>query len=222
MEGNVIGLLWRHQYLFEVYDDLQEKNFITYDGRFYFTLISKMREAGYASIDEISIATFMNDKPSLKQTFENKGGFRSINSLAMLLDEINMPKYYDDLLKYDLLMGLHDRGFNVIQGMDKFKLMDSSDVYSYYDGLLNDLFIKKTLDLETADLTKGYADYIQRANSGQNMGISYRKASPIMNFQTCGVRKGCTIVGATTSGGKSSWLAHHYILDFIKSKASST
>jgi hypothetical protein len=37
-----------------------------------------------------------------------------------------------------------------------------------------------------------------------------------MNFQTSGVRRGCTIVGATTSGGKSSVIAHHYIVNFIE------
>jgi hypothetical protein len=142
-----------------------------------------------------------------------------MDNLSSLLSEVNMPKYYDDLLKYNLLIDLHRKGFNVVGDVDKLKELkknDSEFIYEYYDGLLNNLFIKKTLDLETADLTKGYDSFLKRANAGENMGISYQKASPIMNYQTSGVRRGCTIVGATTSGGKSSLIAHHYILNFIE------
>lgn len=216
IEGNVTGVLWKNPYLLDIYDDLKAENFITYDGRLYFTLIETMKKEGYTVIDEISIVSFMNDKPQLKAVFEKRGGYRAIDSFASLLKETNMPKYYDDLMKANVLMDLHDKGFNVLLELEKFKKMSANDVYNYYDLILNNIFIKRTLELETEDLTTGYDDFIKRANSGENMGISYAKASPIMNYQTAGVRKGCTIVASTTSGGKSSFLAHHYILNFIE------
>jgi hypothetical protein len=216
IEGNIVGLLWRYLYLLDIYEDLKVDDFVTEDGRIYFMMIKGMKEDGFTVIDEISVLTFLSTKPELKTIFDKKGGFRAINSLAILLNEINMPKYHDDLLKFNLLMGLHDKGFNVVKEIQKFRLMSSNDVYNYFDMVLNDLFIKKSLDLETADLSSGYDAFIEKANSGQNMGISYAEASPIMNYQTAGLRKGCTIVASTTSGGKSSWLAHHYIINFVE------
>lgn len=216
LEGNVFGLLWENLELLEIYDDLKEEMFLTLDGRFYFRLIRDLKAQGYKSIDDITLKTYFSNNSEKEQYFKLKGGSKALNNLSSLLQEVNLPKYYDDLLKSNIYLELHALGFNVVQNLDKFKDMKANDIYSYYDLLLNNLFVEKTLDLETADLTSNYESYIDRANSGQTMGISYKKASPIMNYQTCGVRKGCTIVSSTTSGGKSSWLAHHYILNFIE------
>jgi hypothetical protein len=217
IEGNFLGLLWRKITLLDNYNHLKDKDFITTDGRFYFCMMKEMRKMGFNTIDEINLLTYFGVKDAIvKKLFDDKGGYRALTSFAVLLNEDNIDKYYDDIIKYNILMILHDKKFDVMSNLDTFIMGDSNSVYNYFDGILNTIFVHKTLDLETADLTTGYDKFIEKADSGQNMGISYAKASPILNYQTAGVRKGCTIVASTTSGGKSSWLAKQYILDFIE------
>ena len=167
IEGNVIGLLWKNLDTLSEFKEIKSDWFITQDARLYFYIVDGMKKQGYTLIDEISLATFLQNEPTIKKLFDERGGYRTINNLSVLLNKDNFFKYHDELIKWNILLALYEKGFNVVKDLEGFKKATSSQVYEHYDLMLNNLFIKKTLiNTEISDFKVGIKDYLEEADKG--------------------------------------------------------
>lgn len=188
----------------------------TDDAKFYYSLGRQLYRQGFRSFDDVTIYTFLEDKPTVKEHFEVMGGYRTVEELRGLVNTENVTAYFDKVTKGNMLMGLHDKGFNVLQNISKFNQMTSKEVYDYYDYLLNNITIKTSNDLEIESLELDDR-FLEECDAGQAQGISYGKACPILNYLTLGLPLGdLYMVGGFSGVGKSSFTFESMIMSIAR------
>lgn len=215
-EGNVIGCLWREPKIY--YDDwkLNIEDFLTIDGMAFFKLGKDLYSAGFTTLDESSIITYMADKPKLEEWFENKGGYKAIQGLMDFVNMDNADAYLDNLNKSNILLNLFNNGFDVVNHLDTFEKMPSDMVYQWYDFKLNNLFVKKQIGIKIEDLVIDDG-FLKETNAGNAMGISYSDKCPILSYSTLGIHKKNLMLIAGHSGtGKTSFISANIMLPLLK------
>lgn len=207
--------LWREPSL---YDDFQKVNvnddetLKTDDGKFYFDFGRQMYNQGYKSFDNVTIYTFLEGKPTVKKHFEELGGYKTVRELIEVMNPDNIEACYDKLAKMNALMTLYDKGFNVLDNIDRFETMTNQEVYDYYDYILNSVSVKNThdIDFETLEIDD---HFLAECNDGSAQGISYAAHCPILNYLTLGTPLGDMYMFAGFSGiGKTSFVFENMIL----------
>jgi replicative DNA helicase len=215
IEGNIIACLWKEPTLYEDWK-IEHNDFITEDGAIYFKLGQELYLSGYRVFDIMSVLTYLSDKDDLKKWFEEHGGYKSIEELVVLINLENADKIYDDLNKRNILLSLHDKGFQVVSNLEKFEKFTSELVYQFYDLQLNNIFVKKQLGVKVEDLLIDDA-FIDKCNDGDEMGFNYGKHCPILSYTTCGVhRKNLYILAGHSGTGKTSFACANYILPLLE------
>lgn len=217
IECNFIFSLYREPELIEDYSKIVNNvDIITDDGVFYYGLAQSLRKAGYQAFDNISIYTYLEDKPTLKSGFERRGGYSSVSEITSLLSEDNIDSYYDDLIKNNMLLRLYDSGFDVIKNIDKFNQMNAEEVYDYYDYKLNDVCVNKIEKIKTESLSDGYDQYIADWDSGSQVG--FKIGYPLLNYRLAGVHKENFLLHLASIGnGKTTTAILFYVLPVIES-----
>ena len=121
IEGNFVLSLYKNPTdLYEDFPINPDRDLITADGKFYYNLGANMLKKGIKTFDEISVLTFLNDYPEIKNEFENKGGWKAVSEYTGLLDEENVDAYYNELMKNNLLLELDKKGFNIDANLNIF------------------------------------------------------------------------------------------------------
>ena len=214
-EATFIFFLWKQP---ELYDDFarvntqEDETLKTEDGIFYFSLGREMFNQGFKSFDNVTIYTFLENKPTVKKHFDELGGYPTVSELCSLVNVENIDAYYDKIAKMNTLMTLYDKGFNVIPNMDRFAKMTNQEVYDYYDYILNSVSIKNThdIDIETLEIDD---KFLSECDDGSAQGISYGKNCPILNYLTLGTPLGDMYMFAGHSGvGKTSFVFENMII----------
>ncbi len=171
-----------------------------------------MYDQGFKSFDNVTIYTFLENKPTVKKHFDKLGGYATISELCSLVNPENVDAYYDKIAKMNTLMTLHDKGFNVIANISKFSKMTNQDVYDYYDYILNSVSIKNTHDIEIETLEID-DKFLEECNNGTAQGISYGAHCPILNYLTLGTPLGdLYMFGGYSGTGKSSFTFENMII----------
>lgn len=214
-EATFVFCLWKQP---DLYDDFQrintneDKTLKTDDGIFYFSLGRQMFNQGFKSFDNVTIYTFLEGKPTVKKHFDELGGYATVSELCSLVNPENVDAYYDKVAKMNTLMTLHDKGFSVLDDIDKFSKMTNQEVYDYFDYILNSVSIKNTHDIEIETLEID-EKFLAECNDGSAQGISYGAHCPILNYLTLGTPLGDMYMFAGHSGvGKTSFVFENMIL----------
>lgn len=211
VEGNMVACLWKDPSLYDNFD-LEIADFLTTDGELYYILGKNMREMGYKQFDIITVTTHLKDKPIIQE----KINFNAINSIRDLVDLDNIDAYYDELVKYNILVRLNLRGFDVVKNLDRFKNTTSEGVYAWFEKELNKIFIKKQLGVEPVELTEDFDDFLAECDRGSNLGIQFGTAMPILNQIFAGLHKKNVLLHTAHSGvGKTSSCLTMYILPLL-------
>ena len=111
-EGNVISCFFKDMLLL---DDttFEQKDFITADGLFYFSLLKNLRKKGFYSLDEITILSNMNEE--VIEKFEDKGGWDAIQHQIDIINTQNFDTYIDILYRENIMLNMYKDGFNLLQ-----------------------------------------------------------------------------------------------------------
>ena len=216
IECNFVLSLFKDLNLVNEYQNVVNgEDIITEDGQFYYGLAQGLIKNGYQVADNMSIHTYLEDKEILRKGWEKRGGFATVKEITDLLSLSNIDAYHDEVVKNNLLIRLHNAGFPVIKDLNKFKDMDSEEVYSYYEYQLSNIAVNKIEKLHAEDLTTGYEDYIRLWNEGGQVG--YRIASGMLNYQLLGIHKKNLLLHLSGIGwGKTSSAISWYILPTIE------
>lgn len=216
IEGNILGVTFKDLSILKDFKDLEIGDFLTESGRRYFSIAGMLHRQGYKTVDEVTIMKLCESIPNL----QGKINYATIHGLTSCVEETNSDGYYDDLIKSNMIISLYKKGFNVIDNLKKFKSMNSNQVYEFYDYQLNNIAIKKQVDMDVYDLTNPleYLEYLKKCDQGLNKGLSYSASSfKILNYNTNGLHRPCfTLVGGGTGGGKSTILIPLYILPIVE------
>lgn len=215
LEGSFVFALWNEP---DLYGDFAKVNangdetILTEDGKFYFTLGRNLYEQGYRTFDNVTLITYLEGFPAVKEYFEERGGYNTVRELMSITSADNAEGYFDNIAKYNTLMELHDKGFNVMQNIAKLKRMTNQQVYDFFDYQLNSVSIKANHDFEVETLEID-DEFIQECDSGAARGIDYSKNCRILNNITMGLPLGeLYMVGGHSGAGKTSFVFENMIL----------
>ena len=216
IECNFIFSLYKEPELIDDYKHIVNgTDILTEDGMFYYGLAQNLDKAGFQTFDNMSIYTFLNDKEVLKNGFDRRGGFKTVQDITHLLSADNIDTYYDELAKNNVLLRLYDEGFPVLDKWDKFSEMSSEEVYDYWDYKLNDTCVGKVEKVKVVNLSKGYDEFIDSWDSGSQMG--YPVGFPLMNSRLAGTHKKNLLLHLAHVGkGKTTTAILFYLLPVIE------
>lgn len=216
IEFSFIFSLWKQPDIVDDYRNVVNGvDIITEDGIFYYGILNALHKLGYAAFDNVAVLTFLQTKPELKKGFDMRGGFSSINDMLEVANENNLPVHYDELMKSNMILRLYERGFNVEKDFKKLTQMTSSQVYDYYDFLLNDVRTNKVEKIQAKNLSEGYDSFIESWNQGVSVG--YKVGAPLLNYTLAGVHKKNLLLHLGHIGnGKTTTAILLYILPVIE------
>lgn len=217
IEGNFIFCLYKNPDLFPDYPIRANDDLYLDDSKFYYALGMELYKLGYRSFDDATIQQYISNKDIIKNGYERRGGYRTIQEITRVLNEDNIDSYYDDLTKWNKLITLHQYGFNVMSNIDNFIKMSNDEVDQYYDYIFNDVMVQKTSDIQMEDLEVD-DQFIQDNIEGLSMGLRYNKYCHILDYLTMGLPKGdITAVASYTNGGKTSFIINNMVIPVAES-----
>lgn len=216
IEGNFIFSLYLQPEFVDEYKHIKNgEDVITDDGIFYYGLLQQMVKAGYTSMTDMSISAYCEDKPTIKEGYAKRGGWSTIQEILNITSVENIDAYVDELIKNNILIKLNEKGFNVLKELDKFKQMNSEEVTSYYEYVLEDICTGKIDNIKADNLSEGYDKAIDQWD--QSPEIGYPISLPKMNYRLVGIhRKNLTLHLSGIGKGKTTTAVHWYILPAIE------
>ena len=215
-EGNIIGCLYSAPELYAEYDI--NKNSLSTDGLFYYGLGEMLFTNKNEVFDETSVYSILNNNDELKRLWEERGGFNTIRELKSTVNLKNIDAYFDTFNKYCLLRNYYKKGFTGIIENEwlKFEKMNASQVYDYFDYVLNSEDINTVSDLQFEDLylTDQEVDDIL---NGANLGLNYGLYSPVLNYLTLGLPKGeLSSICSYINEGKTSFTFANFVIPIVE------
>lgn len=225
IEGNVIGCFFQDPLLLDE-TTCTEKDFITYDGRFYFRLIKALRDRKISEVTEVDVQAL---KEKIYGKFQELGGWESIEQLKEVVNLKNFDVYIDTLYRENILLHLYDDGFNLINEIEinsnkkvspikLLRKMNSEEVLDWWESRLSTYgngYSASVIEDEIVDYDE---DFLQSCIDGEENGVPFNIAGldvngddincfPFLSNQINGMLPGTmSMIGGFSSAGKSTWL----------------
>ena len=224
VEGNVVSCLFKDMLLLDE-TTLEQKDFITSDGLFYFSLLKNLRKKGFYSLDEVTILS--NSTEDVIERYEAYGGWDTIQHQIDIINEKNFDTYIDILYRENILLNMYSDGFNLLNEIDiggkkmaplKFlRTLDSESVLDWYEARITSYgsgYSSKIIEEEEIDFDD---EFIESCLEGLENGVPFDIAGydvngeeincfPFLSRQVNGFLEGTlTMMGGYSSTGKSTW-----------------
>lgn len=224
VEGNVISCFFKDMLLI---DDthLEQSDFLTSDGLFYFSLLKQLRKKGFYSLDEVTILS--NSGEDVIERYEGIGGWDAIQHQIDIINVQNFDVYIDILYRENILCNMYNDGFNLLKEIDVsgskvaplklFRKMEAEDVTDWYEARISTYgsgYSNKILEEEELDFDD---EFIESCKEGEENGVPFDVAGfdkngeeincfPFLSRQVNGFLEGTlTMLGGFSSAGKSTW-----------------
>lgn len=219
VEASFVFCLWKDPQRYDDYKNVNEgtdKTLICEDQVFYFMIGRGIRRQGFTNIDNITLDTYLADKPSLRKHYEELNGWRACVGMMELVDPENTDSYYNQISKMNTLKILATKYDELLSHPERFDDATNEDVYNTFELLNNQAALITGQDSKVEDLVVD-EKYLQQCNEGQDQGISYAAGAPILNYLTLGAPVGDMYMLAGHSGaGKSSLIFELMVLPFAE------
>lgn len=203
----------------------EQKDFVTADGLFYFSMLNQLRNKGFYSLDEVTILS--NLSQDVIDKYEDIGGWDSIQHQIDIINTQNFDTYIDILYRENILMHMYSDGFNLLKEIDVngkkiiplklFRKMTAEEVTDWYDARISSYgtgYSSKVLEEEEIDFDD---EFIESCQEGEENGVPFDIAGydingeeincfPFLSRQIMGLLESTfTMMGGFSSVGKSSW-----------------
>lgn len=237
VEGNCVFSFWKDPNLFKEFNEIETENFLTEDARFYFSLGKQMSKF-YKVFDEVSVISFLGDNEVLSSGFNERGGYDTVFNTMEILNSNNVEQYVDILNRENILLKLHEEGFNLLKEVNLngkqvipiklLRKMSAAETLQFFESRISNIGIRvKSNDMEITDL--GIEDdFEEKLEGGILSGVPFDiggysakdnsiiYASPILNNISMGVNKGeLTLVGGFSGTGKTSFSFSNYVMPMV-------
>lgn len=215
---------------------LEQEDFITADGLFYYSMLKQLRSKGFYSLDEVTILSNVNE--DVIERYEACGGWDIIQHQMDIINVQNFDTYIDILYRENILINMYDDGFNLMKKIDVngkeivplklFRKMDAESVTDWYEARISSYgtgYSSKIIEEEEIDFDD---EFIENCKEGLENGVPFDIAGydineeeincfPFLSRQVNGLLEGTlTMMGGYSSTGKSTWwvtvimaLLHH-------------
>ena len=225
-EASTIGIIWKDPLILDE-TKLSAKDFLSIDGRFYFEVAKQLRAKNLVELNEVAVIS--NLEPKILTEFQERGGWKEINNLASIVSDKNKDSILDSLSKYNIILRLYNRGFNLEKEMvigktkmtplEYFKGLKSNQIIDWYETQLCKVYDGgydvNLLEDEDVIITD---EFIQHLAEAKEYGIPYAKAGkdcdgkdmnvfPYLSSLTLGFTKKAShyVAGFSSSGKTSFW-----------------
>ena len=211
-EAAWVFCLWESPDLFEDYKGVNvgnDKTLRSEDAVWYFNLGKSLYKEGFKEFDAVTLETFLSNKPALRKTYEKYGGYTTVKELRSLVNPDNVDGYFDQITKMNSLTGIAKKYDEIFNDVDRFKTATNEDVYNTFDTLNNSISVasfEKVEDLTASD------DFVEGLRNGDNMGFSYGKYAPLLNYITLGASPGVYMIAGHSGTGKSSFVMGNMLM----------
>lgn len=224
-EASVIGLIWQDPLVLDE-TKLSSADFLSTDGKFYFEVAKQLRKKSVVEFNEVAVIS--NLEQEVLDKFQEKGGWKEISNISSIVSMKNKDSILDSLSKYNIILRLFNRGFNLTKEMvigkakttplEYFKGLKANQVVDWYEAQLAkvydggyDINLLEDEDIEITD------DFLQDLADEKEYGIPYAKAGkdcngedmnvfPYLSSLTLGfTRKASHYVAGFSSSGKTSF-----------------
>lgn len=225
-EASTIGLIWKDPLILDE-TKLSSKDFLSLDGRFYFEVAQQLRSKNVVEFNEVAVIS--NLEADVLEKFQDRGGWKEINNIASIVSEKNKDSILDSLSKYNIILRLYNRGFNLEKEMvigkskmtplEYFKGLKAGQIVDWYEAQLckvydggYDVNLLEDEDIIITD------DFIQDLADEKEYGVPYAKAGkccenkdinvfPYLSSLTLGFTKKAShyVAGFSSSGKTSMW-----------------
>lgn len=215
-EGCFVFSVWKEPSLYEDFKDVnvgKDKTLINEDAIFYWNLGKAMYQSGLKNFDAISIEEFLTNKKEAKKHFDEFGGYSTVKELKDLSDPENVNAFYDKLCKDNALMMMAKNYEEIFtKKLSAFDNLSSEDVYNTFDALNNKIAISGVTNSKIEDLVITQ-EYLDNNENGENIGLQYGKAAPLLNYTTLGLPLGdITLISGFSGTGKTSFVFENMVI----------
>lgn len=214
-EGKLCGLLLGDPELINEYNI--NKKLLSESALFYIGMVNVLVKKEINKIDEVSFVENVKDL-GLENQFLERGGWQTVKELMNIVSSKNADSIIDEFNKWQLAKSYFEKGIlNIDIHFDKIVRMTSIDLEDYMIALINDVAIKTGIDgnIDVFDLTTGYDASIEEWDKG--VAVGYKLGYPILNYELCGLHKGCmSLLLAHSGNGKTSFSIPMAILPVLE------
>ncbi len=225
IESCVIASIWKDCLVLDD-SNLELDNFITIDGRYYFSLASHLRKKGYSNLDEVTVIS--NLKDGMVEEWEDRGGYSSVKSMTDVIDLKNYDIYIDNLYKSNIILGMYRDGFNLLKEIEEngkkfkplsiFEKLNSESVLEWYESRLSTYgtgYSTKVIeeqDIEFDDkwienCEEGLESGVEFATAGNDIDGNPINVFPFLSSQVGGIiESSLNFVGGYSSVGKTTFI----------------
>ena len=112
IEASFVFCLWKDPQRFDDFKDVNVGNDKTLncdEAVFYFKIGRAIYQQGFQNIDNITVDTYLSDKPTLRDIYVELNGWKTCRSMMNLVDPENTNGFYDQIKKMNTLKILATR-----------------------------------------------------------------------------------------------------------------
>lgn len=227
-EQMLIALLWNNPHFYKLLKahKITNKTFVDKSSYIYYMVGMTMYDSGICNFDKLSIYTFLDKKPELKEEFELAGGYEVIEEMISCLtsNEVSNVEYHaNEVLKFQSLRSLYDSGLISQDNKDNLNVLVGStldELRLYLNHQVNkSLAHFNSSNYEIYDLIdNSLYDVIDKAKEGAQGAIPFYNANRLTKL-TKGWLLGKLYFLITPSGlGKSTMARNIFLPSIIENK----
>lgn len=217
IEASFVFCLWKDPQRYDDYKNVNvgtDKTLSCEETVFYFSVGRSIRQQGFQNIDNITVDTYLADKPTLRKHYQELNGWEACKRMMDLLDVENTDGYFDQIAKMNSLKILATRYEDMLSHPERFDNSTNEEVYEAFELLNNNVSLTTGQEAKIESLVVD-ENYLQQCNEGQDQGISYASGAPLLNYLTLGAPIGDMYMLAGHSGaGKSSFIFEMMVIPF--------
>ena len=219
VEACFVFSCWKDPELYEEYKTVnvgKDETLKDPDAQFYWLLVQTMYNQGIKKFDHISLEAFLLKNKKIKKKFEEYGGYETIQKLEALIDSQNVEGYFDKISRMNSLSEMAKKSEELFNNVERFDNATNEDIYDVFELLNNSISLKTGHEakIEKLKVTK---EFVEKNQSGENVGLNYSENTPLLNYITLGMPLGDVYLFAAHSGaGKTSFIFENMILPISK------
>lgn len=217
IEANIVGIMYKNPDLFHEHK-IELSSFHNIVWRLVYKIGFDMAMKGIEVIDEVAMMMFLSDKDSVKSKLDEFGGWDLIEQLNEMAVDDNFYGYMQEFHKYNTLLELHDKGFEIEEKFNELTLSNAEEIYSYYEAKLNDVFSKVgDSSVRAENLCDNVVNLVYKLNEGQQVALPFAETMPTLNDEIGGLHLGqLYILGAHSGNGKTTTLINTIVSSVLK------
>ena len=219
IESSVLMSMYNDTSLFDEWK-LNEEDFKTTEGKLLFNIGELIRRKGVTKIDKTSLDVELTYHDDLKKDLSVYGGSKAVIKQMSYVSDENKELYYDNLLKNNYLMGLYDRGVDVVRYADKFKKMNYESAVAFVECDILNVDLDKGATMRGTEITDLFItdEARERYFNGDIVEtISFHNTAPILNSMVNGLPlKAMTMISSPSGGSKSTFITYNFIYSALK------